>query len=77
MQKLAEGHWDYIVWEHEGRLFLDVLCGSVGLFDVVIELNEEERALWEREGVAGVMPLIHSIRYSPQRYFERRVPLPE
>ena len=77
MQRLAEENWDYIVWEHDGRLFLDVLCGTVGLFDVVIELNEEERVLWETEGVTGLKPLIQSIRYSPQRYFERRVPLPQ
>lgn len=77
MQRVAEASWEYIVWEHEGRLFLDVLCGTVGIFDVVIELNEEERRTWETLGVAGIKPLIESIRNTPERYFGRRTPLPE
>lgn len=76
MVRLSESPWDYIVWEHEGRIYLDVLCGTVAIYDVVVELDATERMLWETEGAAGLLSLIQDIRYRPQDFQERRVSLP-
>ena len=50
---VAQGAWEYTLFDVDGRLILEVVCGTVALFDMTIELNAEERAAWEANGVAG------------------------
>ena len=73
MRLVEEGTWDYMLFEHEGRLLLDVVCGTVGIFTVAIELDEAERAQWEA-GELG--KLVKAVRNDPSRFGGRRVELP-
>ena len=77
MRELARETWSFILYEHEGRLLLNVVAGTVGLFEVLVELTAEERAAWERDGVAGVQPLVRAIQGSPRSFWDRRVERPE
>ncbi len=74
---VAQGAWEYTLFDVDGRLILEVVCGTVALFDMTIELNAEERAAWEANGVAGVLPLVAKVRDDPERYRPRKVQLPE
>jgi hypothetical protein len=76
MKKIAESSWEYTVYEHEGRIFLEVLCGTVGMYEVAIELNAEERAEWESKGAAGILPLVEQVRYDSLSFDRRKVELP-
>jgi hypothetical protein len=73
MELLEEGQWDYMLFAHEGRLLLDVVCGTVGIFTVAIELNEAERGLWEAGELASV---VEAVRWDPGKFSGRRVELP-
>lgn len=66
-----------VAWDHdlrrtpEGRLLLTVLCGTVGLYEVIVELTAAERAAWEAEGPAPVVALARAIASEPGRFAER------
>lgn len=74
---LAEVPWEYGLYDVDGKLFLEVSCGSVAIFELVIELNAEERAAWEAKGVPGIMPLVEKVRNAPDRFTPRRTKLPD
>ncbi|MFM8531941.1 MAG: hypothetical protein ACKOD2_20135 [Ilumatobacteraceae bacterium] len=50
--------WDFdLVEEDDGRLMLTVVCGTIGIFEVVIELNEDERTSFLEKGRDFVIDL--------------------
>lgn len=58
-------NWAWFLFEHEGRLYLDANCNlsSFG-YTYMIELNDEELALYARKGRAYLATLAHDIHYS-------------
>jgi hypothetical protein len=42
MKILEKVNWGYILFETEEGIFLSVVCGTVGLFETVIRLTDEE-----------------------------------
>lgn len=42
MKILEKVNWGYILFETEEGIFLSVVCGSVGIFETVIRLTDEE-----------------------------------
>jgi hypothetical protein len=75
MEKLAEVGWDYTLYGDGDRLVLVVLCGTVGLFEWAVALTAEERAVWEREGLEGLRPLVRAIQGDPAAFTARKVGL--
>jgi len=41
---------------------LDVLCGTVGIYNRTVVLEPHEVAMWEDGGPAGLEPLVEAIR---------------
>lgn len=73
METLAQGSWDYTLFQDGDRILLDVVCGTVGIFNVAVELTAEERRVWEAEGMNGLRFLVDAIRDNPMAFMERRV----
>jgi hypothetical protein len=48
--------------EPNGSLVLSVLCGTVGLYEARVRLNEEEMSRYRAEGVAFLDDLASRIR---------------
>ena len=42
MQVLESSPWDWMLLRDEGKLFFTVLCGSVAMYSVDIQLSESE-----------------------------------
>jgi len=42
MKILEKVNWAYILFESDEGIFLSVVCGSVGIFETVIRLTDEE-----------------------------------
>lgn len=76
MTRLAEKAWEYTVWEHDGRILLDVVCGTSAVFHLMVELTPKERAQWDAGGAEALQPLVGRICSAPERYAARRVEWP-
>lgn len=64
--------WDFdLVEEDDGRLMLTVVCGTIGIFEVVIELNEDERTSFLEKGRDFVIDLKNLILEDPMSFSER------
>ena len=56
-----------------GRYFLDVLCGGIGLFNICIELNEDEINRYREWGDFFIQKLALDIQHSPGSFRSRAV----
>ncbi len=73
MNVLAQDPWSFTLEDHGDRLLLVVVCGTVAVYDVVLELNDEELAAWSAEGVAALRALAARVQANPKAYAERSV----
>lgn len=58
------------------RLVLSVLCGSVALYQLNIELTPEEREEYMVAGTVSVEVIADKVRSCPNRYKSRHIQLP-
>ncbi|MBK7393373.1 MAG: hypothetical protein IPI64_08745 [Chloracidobacterium sp.] len=74
LTKIAEENWFYIL-EHDdetGECFLDVVCGTVGVYTIKIKLNDHEVEAYKTDA-ASIKDLANSITNSPTAFLDRRV----
>lgn len=73
MKVIAESTWSWMLYADGERRWLAVVCGTVGLYETVIELDADER---ERitEDAAQVERLARAICGAPSRYRTRHCP---
>ena len=63
---ILEEPWSFSFWEEpDGALVLEVLCGTVGMFEVRVPFTEEHRAAYAREGEAFVRRLAANVLARP------------
>lgn len=65
--------WDHVLYRDGEKLLLSVLCGTVALYEVNIELNEAEREGYLQNGAEMITGLVQRIREDPEPYFPRRI----
>lgn len=59
----------FLVFEDEdGTLVLNVLCGTVGVFEVEVRLTPEQAARVRGEGPDVLIPLARDVVHSPRKY---------
>ena len=73
MKVLAESTWSWLLYADGERRWLAVVCGTVGLFERVIELDANERALIAFDA-SQVEQLARAICAAPSRYQARHQP---
>lgn len=74
MKKLIDKNWEYTLYQDEhNNLIFSVLCGSVGLYDTNIQLNEEEKAEFEKRGQSFLDILAEDIRQNESKYNPRHI----
>lgn len=61
-ETLHQENWSWMLSRTEGGLLLDVVCGTVGLYERSVLLTPEEIELWESRGASGLEPLVEAIR---------------
>lgn len=62
-ETLHDEPWSWTLWRTpDDLLLLDVVCGTVGIYERSVLLTPEETARWERSGPAGLEPLVGEIR---------------
>lgn len=72
MKKLIEKTWSYILYQtDDDNLILSVVCGTVGLYDVNIQLNDEEKDKFEKDGTEFIDELALDVSSNPPKYRNR------
>lgn len=73
MNTLLSKSWQYTLYEKEGNLFLEVVCGTVAVFTVTIQLNEAEKEIYSDVGESYIDVLASEIAYSPNSFEDRNI----
>lgn len=74
MEILRDENYFYTLYRDEktDEHFLEVVCGTVAIFEIKIKLNEKELAEY-RANPEDIRILAYKIMDSPSSYLERRV----
>ena len=73
MTVLFRKPWEYTLYRDGDRHFFSVLCGSVALYEVVVELTKEELSAWLSDGEIALDHLGSRIRNSPGAFKARAI----
>tara|TARA_Y100000782_G_scaffold20628_1_gene21930 strand:+ start:2738 stop:3022 length:285 start_codon:yes stop_codon:yes gene_type:complete len=69
---LDEQSWSWLLFQNEKNMYLSVVCGSVGIFTVEIELTQAEIASFNAIGRTFIDELASGISFSPDSYLHRK-----
>lgn len=73
MEEVSRKHWDYILCRDGESLILSVVCGTVGIFEVNIKLDDIEARHYAEQGEAYLVMLVQSVRNNPNVYASRQI----
>lgn len=65
---VSQEAWRYTLEHDSGRYYLSVLCGSVGLYEVKIELTRDEIIKYRQSNKLFLDELIDSIQNNPNSF---------
>ncbi|NNE13352.1 MAG: hypothetical protein HKN51_00160 [Saprospiraceae bacterium] len=68
---LIKKNWEYSLIDKDGKRIFKVLCGSIGLYEIKIDLTMKEINRLNLEGLAFLDSLYHDINRNPTKYNER------
>ena len=74
MKEIINKPWDYRFIEKNMKHYIFVMCGSVAVFEINIELNQDECLLYKKMGDTYIDELAKKIQFSPTSYSERNLP---
>lgn len=74
MQVLAEETWSWLLLTDAEQYWLIVVCGSVGLYERCIQLDQIEVADWHEHGAPALRQLSRRICGSPAAWTTRHLP---
>lgn len=70
---IEDSNWDYQLTEDEsGKLFFEVICGTVAIYTITFELNQQEIEAWQKKGSDALRSLSYLVRDYPEDYLKRR-----
>ena len=72
-ETILDKPWNYTLISESNKYFLSVLCGTVGMFEVKIELTEEEEKSYVKKGAEYIDKLADQIRNNPGEYNKRDI----
>lgn len=73
MQALIKKNWEYILYKDNQKYLLEVICGSVAMFELKITLNNDEVDGYLTHGKIYIDQLAEKIRNSPSKYLHRKI----
>jgi len=73
MKEIAQKYMFYTLYQDGDRYLLEVVCGTVGIYELVVELSTQETAQFLENGIPWIEAMAIAIRNRPGDYFARRV----
>jgi len=71
MIEIINKPWDYRFFKKNEKFYLYVMCGTVAVYEINIELNEDEFLQYENLGLDYIDSLAKTIQFSPTLYSKR------
>ena len=62
MKEILKSNWNYTLLEENNTFLLKVICGSVGIFEVELLLDNEQIQKYKVEGEKYINQLANEIR---------------
>ncbi|WP_294304370.1 hypothetical protein [uncultured Chryseobacterium sp.] len=72
MQVLIKKEWQYILYKEDQKYLLEVVCGSLGIFELKIVLNSEEINDYLSYGEIYIAELAEKIKNSHAKHLGRK-----
>jgi hypothetical protein len=73
MKILNQESWDWTLLQDNQNLFLSVLCGTVGMYGVNVQLSESEIEQYRNLGHSFIRELAGTIRNHPSQFSSRHI----
>lgn len=73
MEVIAEKSWSWMLFADGDHLFLSVVCGGVGIYEIDFELTGDEAAEYRRTEDAYLDQLASAVRSNPAAFEIRRL----
>jgi len=73
MNTIISKSWQYSLHQEGEKLLLSVVCGTVAIFTVTIELSAQEKNLFLEKGERYIDELAAEITYNPDAFMARNV----
>lgn len=73
MKNISIKAWEYSFYEEQGKYFLSVMCGSVGIFELLLQLGDEEVQKYKSNGLSYIEMLVKDIQSLPSNYLYRNI----
>ena len=70
MEIILDKRWNYQFIKDNDKYILSVMCGTVGLFEVDIELNKQQIASYKKNGINFIEKCVKEIRANPNHYIK-------
>ena len=70
MEIILNKRWNYQFIKDNGKYILSVMCGTVGLFEVDVELNKHQITNYKRNGIDFIEKCVKEIRANPNQYIK-------
>ena len=71
MELLLKKDWKYSLMKEGEKFMLSVVCGSIGLYEIEIELNPFEVDNFKKAGQYYIEELVEKINKNPKEYISR------
>jgi len=73
MEVIAEKSWGWILFADGNRVFLSVVCGGVGVYEMEFELTDDEAESYRQAGSEYLDHLAGAVRSAPTSFEARRL----
>lgn len=73
MKEIINKPWNYKLLENNKKYYLSVMCGSVALFEINIELNNDELLMYHELGNSYIDSLVQKIQFNSSLYLDRNI----
>ncbi|KKD59670.1 hypothetical protein RN22_14585 [Grimontia sp. AD028] len=73
MVVLDEENMSWLLFSNANDMYLSVVCGTIGVFTVEIQLTDSEISSYKSMGRSYIYQLANSIRYKPDYFMPRKV----
>jgi hypothetical protein len=73
MADLLKKNWEYTLSDYSRQFRLSVVCGTVGLYEIDIYLDESEIEKYNELGNEFIDKLVKSIQEFPNDYARRKI----
>ncbi|MDN3609811.1 hypothetical protein ACODM8_15130 [Vibrio ostreicida] len=73
MVVLDEEYMSWLLFQSREDYLLSVVCGTVGVFMLEIELSHAEISQYKASGKSYINELANSIRFRPDSFTERQI----